>query len=287
MTAIALALTAALAWGAADYFGGDTSRRHTPVLVVVALAELLGAGLMAPVLIAHDTPAPDLTRLLPAVAAGLAVTVELALIYRALSRGQAFITAPTGALGSAAAVAVGLIGGDPLTLGLAVGLACALAGSAVSTWSGPSAGERRPAGADALLTCLGAAAAVGVALVELHAAGRADPVWATATEHVSTALSAGLAARLAHRGPLRALTLDRHQLRGLGLVALTGVAGDLAYTAASHGGELSIVSALGSLYPVSTIALGRLLRQQRANRLQLAGIVLALGGAVVLGAATG
>jgi uncharacterized membrane protein len=214
----------------------------------------------------------------------VAVTVELALIYRALGRGQAFITAPTGALGTAGAVTVGLIGGDPLGIGLATGLACALAGGAVSAWGGTTAGERRPADAGAILTCLGAAGAIGVALVSLHAAGHGDPVWATATEHVSTALSATLAAR---RRPGRPRLPSRRQLSRLALVAATGVAGDLAYTSASHGGELSIVAALSSLYPLTTIGLGRLLAEQRATRLQLAGVALALGGAAVLGAAAG
>jgi drug/metabolite transporter (DMT)-like permease len=79
---------------------------------------------------------------------------------------------------------------------------------------------------------------------------------------------------------------DRRQLPGLGLIAVAGVAGDLAYAAASRHGALSIVSALSSLYPVTTVALGIAIQGHRAGRLQTAGITLALLGDVLLGAAT-
>lgn len=288
MSVIVLALAAALGWGASDYFGGDASRREVPVFVVVAIAELLGVLALVPVLIARGTAPPDNPRLLLAALAGLAVTVELSLIYRALGRGEAFITAPTGALGAAAAVAVGLVGGDPISVALTIGLVCALLGGAIASWR--SAGGTRRHAVDArraALTCLAAGAAVGISLTSLHAAGRLDPYWATAVEHLSTALSAAVIVPIGARGPLAELLPDRPQLPAVALVAATGVGGDLAYTSASHTGALSIVSAISALYPVTTIALGRLLQDHRATRIQLGGIVLALGGAALLGAATG
>jgi drug/metabolite transporter (DMT)-like permease len=219
--------------------------------------------------------------------AGVAVTVELGLIYRALSRGEAFITAPTGALGAAAAVTVGLIGGDPVSLALGIGLACALLGGGVTSWSSPDGGARSRGDAlRAAATCLAAGAAVGTTLTALHAVGRLDPYWATATEHLSTAASAALAVPIAARRPWRELLPGRAQPPALALVAVAGMAGDLAYVSASRSGALSIVSAVSSLYPVTTIALGRLLQGHRPSRIQLAGIVLALGGAALLGAAT-
>lgn len=284
--AILLAVAAAVGWGAADYFGGDAARREVPVFVVVAIAELLGVLLLIPPLLARGTPPPDDPRLLWAAVSGVAVTVELSLIYRALGRGQAFITAPTGALGAAAAVAVGLVGGDPLSLALSIGLACALLGGGISAWSSPAGARRERADVwQTTVTCLAAAGAVGIALTSLHAAGRLDPLWATGIEHASTALSAGLVAVLGRRGGLRDLVPERSHVPMLALLAAVGVGGDLAYTSASHTGALSIVAAIGSLYPVTTIGLGRLLQGQRPGRIQLAGIVLALGGAVLLGAA--
>jgi drug/metabolite transporter (DMT)-like permease len=283
---ILLAIVAALGWGASDYFGGDASRREVPVFVVVAVAELLGVLLLVPVLIVRGTPPPHDPRLLLGALAGLSVTVELGLIYRALGRGEAFITAPTGALGAAAAVAFGMISGDPIGVALTIGLACALLGGAITSWSSPNGSPRRRAEAwRAAATCLAAGAAIGMTLTALHAAGRLDPYWATAAEHLSTAVSAGLAASIGARRALRDLMPHRSQLPPLALVATVGVGGDLAYASASHTGALSIVSAISSLYPVTTIVLGRLLQGHRATRIQLVGIALALGGAALLGVA--
>jgi drug/metabolite transporter (DMT)-like permease len=282
--AVVLAVAAAVGWGAADYFGGDASRGDTPVFVVVALGELLGVVLMLPVLIARGAPPADPGLLLAAVA-GVAVTVELSLIYRALARGEAFITAPVGALGAAGAVTIGLIGGDPFDATIALGLLCALAGGAVSAWtSRGGTGRKRSAGQTAAI-CVGAAAAIVTMLTCLHAASRLDPYWATATEHLSTALSAGLAALAGRRRPLRDSLPRRRGVPALALMATGGVGGDLAYAVASHHGALSVISAISSLYPVATIILAAGLRHRRATPVQVTGIILALAGAVVLGAA--
>jgi drug/metabolite transporter (DMT)-like permease len=290
--ALLLAIGAALGWGASDFFGGDASRGDTPVLLVVAIAEAFGIVLLAPVVIARGVAPPADPRLLLAAPAGVAVTVELSLIYRALSDGNAFITAPTGALGTAAAVTIGLISGDPLDLAVALGLACALLGGAVSAWTAPSPGAAANATGRTILTCLGAAAAVAMMLTSLHAAGRVDPYWATMVEHAATGLSAVLAARGRRRGRGRGRARARHaavpargQLPKLALIAAGGAGGDLAYAIASQHGALSIVSAISALYPLTTIALARLLRDQRATRVQIAGAALALTGAAVLGAA--
>lgn len=285
MEAIWLAAGAAVAWGAADYFGGS-SRGRTPVFVIVGVSEFLGLCLLIPVLVARGVPLPSSPRLLLAVVAGAGVTLELGLIYLALSRGEGFITASVGALGAAAAAAAGLIVGDPLDALVAAGLACALAGGGLSTWA-PGAGRRGGGPLQSVFLCVGAAAGVATMLISFRAAGQVDPYWATAVEHASTALCAVLievaAGRRARRRRLPQLT----QIPGLTLVALCGAGGDLAYASASQHGALSVVAAVSSLYPVTTIALGIGLQGQRSNRVQVAGIVLALAGAVVLGAAAG
>ena len=301
MEAIWLAACAAVGWGAADYFGG-ASRGRTSVLVVVAVSEGLGLCLLIPVLIARGGPPPASPRLLLAALAGAAVTVELSLIYLALSRGEGFITASVGALGAAAAATAGLIGGDTLDLPVAAGMACALVGGGVTAWT-PGGGVRGGGRLRSAALCAGAASAVAVMLISFRGAGRLDPYWATAVEHASTALCAVLIACVASRrsrtrpqsgsltrpqsGPRLRLLPEVTQVPGLALVAFAGVAGDLAYAGASQHGTLSVVSAVSSLYPVTTIALGVALQRQRPNRMQVAGIILALLGAAVLGAATG
>src|SRR5580693_3130379 len=204
-TAVVLAAMAAVGWGASDYFGGDASGAEVPVFVVVAAAELIGVALLVPVLVARGVAPPADPRLLLAAAAGVTVTIELSLIYRALSHGQAFITAPVGALGSVFAVAVGLTGGERLGPEVAVGLSCAVAGGGVSSWSsaadaGPGSGRTT----QAMLTCV-AAAAAGATLSCLHAAAQLDPYWAAAVMHLSTSLSAAGAAVVGARGGHRSM----------------------------------------------------------------------------------
>ncbi len=283
---ILLAVIAAVAWGASDYFGG-ASRRGASVFAVVAISQLLGLVLLIPVLLVHGRPLPSDPHLWYACVAGLGVTLELRLVYYAISRGDAFITAPVGALGAAIAVLVGLIGGDHLDLAIAAGLLCAVIGGGVCAWSGGESGGtgRRQRWATAAI-CAGAAIGVATMLVSFHAAGRVDPYWATSLVDASTALPATVAALAFERSPLRSRLPHPRHLPSLALVAGAGISGDLAYAAASRQAALSIVSAISSLYPVATILLGVTLQRRRAAGLQAVGIALALAGAVLLGAAT-
>ena len=288
MTSTALAALAALAWGASDFLGGSAQDRRTPVLSVVAVSELIGVALLVPVIAARGLP-PGEPRLLLACLAGLGVTLELSLIYAALSAGAAFITAPVGALGTALAVGAGLLGGDPLTAGIAAGLVLAVGGGALSASAGDDADGGRLSSGRTAVVCAGAAIGIATGLIALHGAGRVDPYWAVAIEHMTTAVSSGaIAAVIVHRrrrGSPRLLPA-RDRWGALVAIAVTGTGGDLAYTAASRGGALSIVSAISSLYPVATVALGVVVAGRRAGRLQALGIGLALTGAAVLGAAS-
>ena len=286
--AIPLAAVAALGWGAADFLGGSVQDRRTPVLSVVAVCELIGAVALLPVVAARGLPPAD-PKLLLACVAGLGVTLELSLIYAALSAGAAFITAPVGALGTALAVGAGLLGGDPVTGPITVGLALAIGGGAVSAGAGGEDGRGHLSVGRTAVVCAGAAVGIASGLITLHAAASADPYWAVAIEHVTTALSAGaIAVAVVRRRGRRNVRLlpEWRRWRMLAAVALTGTGGDVAYTAASRGGALSVVSAVASLYPIATVALGAAVAQRRATRLQALGIAVALAGASLLGAAS-
>ncbi len=285
---IALAALAAVGWGASDFLGG-LARGRTLVFSVVAASELLGAVMIVPVIAATGAPHWN-AHLLLACVAGIGVTVELGVVYYALSIGAAFITAPVGAIGTALAVAAGLLGGDRLTPWIAVGLICAILGSGISA-GGDTDGRRQLSLRRSIATCLLAALGVASMQISLHAAGKVNPYWAVALEHLTTAAAAALAAaavtlrarhRTAHRDQAR-WKPERRQLPLLALVAVTGAGGDLAYAAASTG-TLSTVSAIASLYPIPTIALAFISQQRRTTRLQTTGIVLALAGATTLGA---
>lgn len=283
---ILLGVSAAIGWGAADFFGGF-SRRETPVLVLLAVSQLIGMVVLVPVLVAHGVPLPSNPSLLLACLAGVGVTLELRFVYFAISRGDTFVTAAVGALGTMLAVLVGVIDGDRLDVVIVAGMLCALVGGGLSARTSRG---RRDRGQTSVLggavVCAGGATGVSIALVSLHAAGRVDPYWATALVDLSTLVCAAIAAAAGQRRAVLHHLPLRAQLPTLGLGAAAGVAGDLAYAAASHQGALSIVSALSSLYPLATIALGITIQHQRPTRSQTLGIALALAGAALLGTAS-
>jgi drug/metabolite transporter (DMT)-like permease len=288
MMVVGLALITALGWGTVDFLGGVAQDPRTPVFSVVAVGELLGVAVLVPVVVAHGLPPAD-PRLLLACVAGLGVTLELSLIYEALSVGAAFITAPVGALGTALAVGAGLLGGDPLTAPIALGLTLAVGGSALVAGLDADGGRGCLSTGRTAAVCAGGAIGIATALIALHVAAKADPYWTVIVEHLTTGVSASAIAVVAvrRRGrPNAKLLPERSRWRILTAVALCGAGGDLAYTVASRGGALSLVSAIASLYPIVTVALGVAIAHGRATRLQAFGIVIAIVGAAVLGAAS-
>jgi drug/metabolite transporter (DMT)-like permease len=280
---VLLAAGAAISWGASDFFGGAL-RRNLPVFVVVAVSQLLGLLVLAPILLVRGVPFPDDPHILFAAVAGLGVTLELRLVYLAISRGDAFVTAPVGALGAALAVAVGLLTGDRLTVPVAAGVLCALIGGLISAWSSPRRSGSLLSGA---ALCLGAAIGLATGFVCLHAAGRVDPYWAATVIDAATAIPAALAALAGARQGRPAIRAKPGHLALLAVPAAAGVAGDLAFLSASRHGSLSVVSAISSLYPLMTIALGMALQGRRSGPKEAVGLALALAGAVTLGAAAG
>ena len=81
-------------------------------------------------------------------------------------------------------------------------------------------------------------------------------------------------------------------LAGLRWRDLPGLAGVGAGDAAANGafawsstfGLLSVTAVLGSLYPVATLLLARILLKERLTRLQISGVIGALVGIVLLAA---
>lgn len=277
MLAVALSFVAALSWGVADFFGGLFSRRW-PAMSVLLIIEAGGLLAATTIVVASGDAFPDLRHALLAVAAGLAGVTGLALFYTALSIGTMSLIAPISATGAIVPVAVGVVTGDSVTALIATGLVLALAGVMLAGREAEDADRaavvhtRR-----VVLLALGAAAGFGTFFVFYDAAADASLGWAILLARVPAV-------------PIVAVIVWRRGFpvpRGQDLVRLVGVAqldcvATSLYAVAITRGALSVVAVVGSLYPVATVILARLVLRERLRRIQAAGVALALFGVALV-----
>jgi drug/metabolite transporter (DMT)-like permease len=274
--AILMALLSSAVWGTSDFIGGLLSRR-LPVFVVVATSQ--GAGLTAVTVVALATGGFTDGRgwVAPAIAGGLSLAVGLVMFYRALATGTMGIVSPLAALGVLVPVAVGLLRGDSPSVVTSIGVVVALAGAVAA--SGPELRGRtgaRPIGLAAV-----SAVCFGITMVMLAQGAKASPVmslWGMRCTSVSALTLVILV--LARPGPgfaMRGADVPLIVLAGLG-----DAGANLLFSWASLRGYLSVVSVLASLYPAMTVLLARFVLHQRLLPVQLAGIVAALGGVVLV-----
>lgn len=277
--AAVLALLSSLLWGGADFLGGTMSRRYRPV-VVVGLSQSAGFVAVALVAAAAGAYGDGLGYLPWAVLAGLSGVVGLVSFYAALAAGTMGVVSPIAALGVAVPVLVGLLRGErPATLQL-VGIGLAVAGVVLA--SGPELSGR--AGSRPLLLAVAAALGFGVALLSIAQGSDSSTLMTLVAMRATslTLLGAALAVALA-RG-LRGGELAPGRA-DLGLVALLGVgdvAANLTFGLASTRGLVSVVAVLGSLYPVVTVLMARVLHGERLGTAATVGVAGALGGVALI-----
>jgi drug/metabolite transporter (DMT)-like permease len=174
----------------------------------------------------------------------------------------------------------GLTSGDSLRASQIVGLALALSGAALAARSSqPSehatAGYRDPRGC--IMWAAGSAVAFGVFLTALPKAAAHGRAWALLDARLALI---ALMILWAGRG-VSAIKLGRTSLL-LTIPGLLLVLGTLLYTTAADHGDLSLVSVLGSMFPVVTVGLGIALLQERLSRIQAIGVAAALTGIVLI-----
>src|ERR671922_25032 len=117
--------------------------------------------------------------------------------------------------------------------------------------------------------------------VPMHAASDEDFLWPALVFRSTVGLLA-FAAWLVVRPPL-APALGH--LRAIATIGILDTVGNALFAAASSLGEVSVVSVLATLYPVTTVALAAAVLGERLDRLQFAGVGSALAGVVLISAA--
>jgi drug/metabolite transporter (DMT)-like permease len=273
MTAAA-ALLASVAWGVADFLGGVKSR-VVPTLVVLLLAQVSGVLAIGLVVAVAANPPP--ASVLWAPLAGLFGTLGLASFYRGMAVGAISVVAPIAAVGAVVPVVFGIATGDEVSQLQLLGFALVLAGVAAASFERHVGEVRIAAGVP---WAIAAVIGFGGYYVPMHAASGRDFLWAAFVFRITVAVLA-LAAWLVLRPPIRPA---RAHLGAIVMIGLLDTAGNTLFAAAASLGEVSVVSVLATLYPVTTVALAAFVLGERLDRLQLVGVASALTGVVLISA---
>jgi drug/metabolite transporter (DMT)-like permease len=275
---VVLALLSSLLWGGSDFLGGTATRRIPATSVVGVSQSFALLGLVPFALLLGSQP----DHVLAGVAAGLAGVVGLGLFYAALAGGTMGVVAPIAAMGALLPVAVGLARGE-VPSGLQVaGIVVAVLGVVLA--SGPElSGE---ASSRPLLLAVGAAVGFGLVAVLLTAGskGPAGAVVVTLLVMRTTSVGVLVVAYIIARSRGVGIGVARTDLPLLLAVGLGDVGANSCFAVASRQGLLSVVSVLGSLYPVVTVLLARQLHAERLRTIQVVGAFASLGGVALLAA---
>jgi drug/metabolite transporter (DMT)-like permease len=314
-----LAILSAATYGAADFLGGLASKRASTIAVVF-WSQASGLLLLLLTLPLLPDASPSRTDWFWGAVAGLAGSVGVGLLYRALAIGTMAVVAPTTAV---CAVVIPVMAG-------------VLAGERLAGW-----------------TIAGIVLAlVAIVLVSRETPDNKETSGGRATAPHRAGVRGGDPATAPHRAGVRGgdpapgepdqVRPPRHMPRGMGIAFLSGVAigffflalartssaagmwplvasrslslvlfgaigaamgqlrmaapaakialgsgvvdmiANALYLTATRFGPLSVMVTLTSLYPASTVVLARIVLGERLSRLQVAGVFCALGAIVLI-----
>jgi drug/metabolite transporter (DMT)-like permease len=215
----------------------------------------------------------------PPAAGGGAGVLALGLFYLAMAIGPMSIVAPVASLGTVVPVIVGIARGESPGGLQAAGILVALAGIALAVRE-----AERPHAVSVSPRALALAALSGIGFgaffVAIDSAASQDPAWAIVAAR-SGGVGLVLVAAAGRRGSVR---FSRAALPALLVIGAFDIAANGLFAIASREGLLSLVSVAGSLYPVTTIILARVVLGERLARLQRLGVALALAGVALIAA---
>jgi drug/metabolite transporter (DMT)-like permease len=280
--AVVLGLLSAVAYGAADFFGGLASRRSAVASVVVT-SQAISIGVLAVLLAVAPGDPPLLRDVGLGGIAGVVGCAGLVLLYRGLAVGRMSVVAPVTAVGAAVLpVTWGLGTGERPSAAALVGVALALVAVVFVSRSpeGERVVERAAGGRVELLLALGAGCAFGVVFILLGSTSDDAGFWPLVGARPVSVVVLTVGALVA-RQPVRPRREDR------AMVAATGVldiGANALYLVAIRSGLLSLVAVLGSLYPAMTVVLARFVLAERLTRGQVVGLGLAAAGVALIAA---
>jgi drug/metabolite transporter (DMT)-like permease len=270
-----LALAGALGWGAGDFLGGIAARR-LPVLTVLLISQAVGLAGVTLWVLASGDPFPGAAELLPAAVAGITAMGGLAALYRGFAIGAMGVVAPISAASPIVPLAVDTANGHVPTPIQWVGVTLVVSGIVVLSREPSVPGQPRVAAGVglALLAALG----FGVFFLGIDAGADESTAWAVAAAR-GASVPIVLIAVLATGATLRP---ERRLLPLLVGVGVFDTSANVLVAAATTAGAVGIVAVLGSLYPITTIALAWLVLGERLGTSKRVGAGTALAGAALV-----
>jgi drug/metabolite transporter (DMT)-like permease len=278
LSGILLALAASLSWGVADFGAGIGSRR-LPVPLVIVTTQAAGLAFVAVVVAIVRPDLPSAAQLGYGGIAGAFGVFGLFAFYRGLAVGAMGIVGPLAATGAVVPLAYGLARGERPSHVQLAGVALGVVGVIAAAVERHPTEPRGRIGAGVGLALL-AALGFGSSLLFLSKAAAGGALWAPLSMRV-VGVPLMLLAVGVLRPPVAGVRATWPLLAGVGICD-TGA--NLLFAFATSRALLSVVSVLGSLYPVVLVALARTVLRERIAHHQLAGVAIALAGVALISA---
>lgn len=273
-----LALVAAVGYGVSDFIGGVASRRVAALRIVIVSYPL--SVVLVLIVAPFVGGSPSMSALLWGAASGVAGGLAVWWFYLALASGPMAVVSPlTAVLVAGVPVVVGLAIGERPGLLAFVGIALALIAVVLVSRESPDdtteeitgGRELRFSRTVAWLT-VGSGLAFAAAFIFLHKIDGDSGLWPLLVSRIAaTVVVWAVALVTAQFKPPRG-----EPLRLAAYVSVLDVIANAALLYAFHGGLLSLVSVIGSLYPAATVLLAMVMLGERVGRSQQFGMVLAL-----------
>jgi drug/metabolite transporter (DMT)-like permease len=268
MTAVFLALAAAVGYGAADFLGGLASRK-APAASVVVFSQLVGLGLL---LAALPLAGGRFSwgDLLVGVACGACGAFTITTLYTALATARMGIVSPITAVAAASVpVIVGVGFGERPSLEAWAGIVIALV-AVVLVSSNDQTGSfslNEPGVKAALAAGLG----FGAQFVLLSRGHHDSGLWLLVPMRTTSLLiMIGWAVARKELRPPKQGTLNTTVLAGI-----VDMGANMLYVLATRAGMLVIVAVITSLYPGATVLLARAVLKERLTPVQWGGVACA------------
>jgi len=266
-----LALLSSVVWGSSDFLAGRMSRKFAPVAVLGG-SQIFGLILAVGFAVTQGHwDSSDQTAIRWGLCAGLLGLFGLIAFYSALATGLMGIVSPISSVGVIIPLAIGLVTGDKPTGVQYLGIVIAVSGVILA--SGPELNSK--ASSRPVILALIAAVTFGSCVFCMAQGGKAgNPAMTIATMRI---LQVSL---------LVIFALVMRSIGGLGVrnipmllvIGVTDASANILFAFAAADGLLSIVSVLGSLFPVMTVVLAWTVLKERLMPVQYIGVICTIAG---------